>query len=86
MTDSNRPKIMEIMNLNRFFHFYLLKMDILLTIDIIDLKLTVWILKVPFERKILKFWIWALVFILWHKTRNILSFLFAVQFSTFHKM
>ena len=83
MTDSNRPKIMEIMNLT-FFHFYFLKMDILRNIDIIHLKLSVWSLKVPLRRNILKFWIWALVLILWHKTH--ISFFFAVQFSTFHKM
>ena len=42
----------EIMNFNRFFHFYFLNMDISVTIYIIKLKSSVYILKALLEKNV----------------------------------
>ena len=45
MVDSNRPRIKEIMNLKYMFSHLVINMDISVTIYIIDLRFSVFILK-----------------------------------------
>ena len=52
MIDSNRPKIRQIMNLNRIFHFYYLNMDFSVTIYIIKMKFSVCIITVLPEGRV----------------------------------
>ena len=60
-------------------------MDISVTINIAELKFSVWILKVLLEGSLSQIFDLGPSFHFMTKTGNFLSF-FAIQFSTFHKM
>ena len=45
----NKLEIIGFMNLNRFFYFYFVNMDISINTCVIDLKFSVWVLKVPLK-------------------------------------
>ena len=52
MSKSNRPGIIKIMNLNNYFNVYVLDIDILVTLDVIELKLSVTFVLLFFSREV----------------------------------
>ena len=73
-------KFCKIQFLNHFLNFYFLKVNISVTAPYLVLKFSP-----PVKTFSIRFFIWALVFILCQKTGNLMSF-FKQKISTFHKI